>query len=189
MPVPTTTVSLLDIQNEFGGTNPIGLNEYYNISGSPTFNVTGIPSTGQIDLNSFKGKSKPITSIQRTVNLTTGTFNAPGAPGAWVGYNSPPVYLPSNYISTVKWNLKFYAYKNTTSYGWAYPSMSINGVAGVGIAGASYIAQNIYREWLNQTTSLGSQPNTQLICSVGFYTYPNLTSCYFVIELTYNASS
>lgn len=187
MPVPTTTVSLLDIQNEFGGTNPIGLNEYYNISGNPTFNVTGIPSTGAIDLNSFRGKSKP--SIQRTVSLTTGTFNAPGAPGAWVGYNSPAVYLPSNYISTVSWNLKFYAYKNTTSYGWAYPSMGINNIASVGIAGSTNGAQNIYRQWLNQTNSLGSAPNTALTCGIGFYSYPNLTSCYFIIELTYNASS
>lgn len=52
----TGTISLSNIQAEFGGTNPIGLNEYY--SGGPYVNAitTGVPALGQISLNHFYGK-------------------------------------------------------------------------------------------------------------------------------------
>ena len=43
-------ISLNDIQNEFGGTNPIGINEYYSAA-------SGIPSSGLISFNQFYGKS------------------------------------------------------------------------------------------------------------------------------------
>jgi len=43
-------ISLNDIQNEFGGSNPIGINEYYGVA-------SGIPSSGTISLNQFYGAS------------------------------------------------------------------------------------------------------------------------------------
>ena len=43
-------ISLLDVQTEFGGTNPIGIDEYYGAA-------TGVPSSGTISLNDFYGKS------------------------------------------------------------------------------------------------------------------------------------
>lgn len=46
--------SLSQIQSEFGGSNPIGLNEYYN----SRFSLTSYaPSSGTISLNDFKNKS------------------------------------------------------------------------------------------------------------------------------------
>ncbi len=50
-------ISLANLQTEFGGANPIGLNEYYT-SGYAS-GVTGIPTSGQISLNQFYGKAKP----------------------------------------------------------------------------------------------------------------------------------
>lgn len=44
----TGPISLLDIQNEFGGSAPIGLNEYYGAA-------AGIPGSGTIGLNVFYG--------------------------------------------------------------------------------------------------------------------------------------
>jgi len=41
-------ISLLDVQNEFGGSNPIGINEYYGVD-------AGVPSSGTISLNNFYG--------------------------------------------------------------------------------------------------------------------------------------
>lgn len=70
MPVPTGTASLLDIQNEFGGSNPIGLDEYYGAA-------DGIPSSGAISINDFRGKSAisvfthTITTNQQELNLDT----------------------------------------------------------------------------------------------------------------------
>lgn len=43
-------ISLLDIQNEFGGANPISLSEYYNAA-------SGVPASGTISLSDFYGKS------------------------------------------------------------------------------------------------------------------------------------
>jgi hypothetical protein len=43
-------ISLNDIQTEFGGTNPIGINEYYDAA-------DGVPASGEISFDDFYGKS------------------------------------------------------------------------------------------------------------------------------------
>ena len=48
-------ISLNDIQNEFGGANPIGLNEYYRGVTYVSSNNTSVPASGQISLNNFYG--------------------------------------------------------------------------------------------------------------------------------------
>lgn len=64
----TGPISLLDIQNEFGGSAPIGLNEYYGVA-------AGIPGSGTIGLNVFYGASAivvwthTITANQQELNL------------------------------------------------------------------------------------------------------------------------
>ena len=49
------SISLADIQNEFGGSNPIGINEYYRNGSYVTPNNTNIPTSGLIDFNDFYG--------------------------------------------------------------------------------------------------------------------------------------
>lgn len=47
-------ISFSDIQDEYGGTNPISLSEYYRGgSGLTTANNTGVPTSGSIDLSDF----------------------------------------------------------------------------------------------------------------------------------------
>ena len=53
MPVPAGTASLLDIQNEFGGSYPISLNEYYGAA-------DGVPASGNISINNLRGKSSEV---------------------------------------------------------------------------------------------------------------------------------
>ena len=60
MPIPSSTASFTNIQNELGGTNPISLSEYYNVSGKYGVGITGIPTSGRISVNNFRGKSKSI---------------------------------------------------------------------------------------------------------------------------------
>lgn len=63
MAVPTGTVTLADIQLEFGGTDPISLDEYYR-GGAYVPDGTGtssIPTSGAISLNNFRGASKTAT--------------------------------------------------------------------------------------------------------------------------------
>ena len=78
-------ISLANIQTTFGGANPIGLDEYYlngvNTTGS---GAAGVPTSGQISLGYFYGKSKvagsawPPTAVQSTY----GNFGLPWGLGS-----------------------------------------------------------------------------------------------------------
>jgi hypothetical protein len=65
MPLPLSgTITLAQIQTEFGGTNPIGLNEYYRggiyvSSGIPQ--NASVPTSGAISLSNFYGAQKAFT--------------------------------------------------------------------------------------------------------------------------------
>jgi len=51
MPLQSSgAISLANVQTEFGGSNPIGSNEYYGVA-------AGVPASGTISLASFYGKS------------------------------------------------------------------------------------------------------------------------------------
>lgn len=65
-------LSLLNIQGEFGGTAPIGLNEYYRGGGLVTPNNTSVPTSGTISINNFYGTTNRIP-----ISLTIGspTYN------------------------------------------------------------------------------------------------------------------
>lgn len=63
MVLPTSgPLSLDDIQTEFGGTNPISLNEYYaggaNVPAGTTGTFGAVPSSGAISIQNFYGTSK-----------------------------------------------------------------------------------------------------------------------------------
>ena len=73
MAIPLTgTISLTDIQTEFGGTNPISLSEYYK-GGSyvlTTDYAPNVPTSGKISLSDFYGA--------RRTTVTTLTFTSVG---------------------------------------------------------------------------------------------------------------
>ena len=50
MAVPTGTASFQDIEDEFGGSHPIALSEYYGAA-------SGVPASGAISVDDFRGKS------------------------------------------------------------------------------------------------------------------------------------
>jgi len=65
MPLPSSgPLSLNDIQGEFGGTNPIGMNEYYAGGGLVPAGTTGtfgaVPSSGALSVQNFYGTSNVI---------------------------------------------------------------------------------------------------------------------------------
>ena len=82
MALPTSgPLSLADIQTEFGGSNPIGLNEYYAggsyVRVGQTSPVSGaIPSSGPISIANFYGTTV-FTSGSATYNSGSGTFTVP----------------------------------------------------------------------------------------------------------------
>ena len=77
MTLPSSgALSLSQIQSEFGGSNPIGLNEYYRGGANvPSHgNTTGIPSSGTISVNQFYGKSNTApgnASNSHTIGMAT----------------------------------------------------------------------------------------------------------------------
>ena len=73
------SLALSQIQSEFGGSNPIGLNEYYRGGANvPSHgNTSGIPSSGTISINQFYGKSNA-APIDTTVGGNQGTSPANG---------------------------------------------------------------------------------------------------------------
>ena len=62
MALPTSgPLSLDDIQAEFGGSNPIGINEYYGAA-------AGIPASGTIAINDFYGASAFSANLSQTLD-------------------------------------------------------------------------------------------------------------------------
>lgn len=56
--VSSGKISFTDIQNEFGGSNPISLNEYYRGGAYTTINNTNVPVNGDLRMSNFYGTRK-----------------------------------------------------------------------------------------------------------------------------------
>ena len=84
MPLPSSgPLSLNDIQTEFGGTNPIGLNEYYaggaNVPAGTTGTNGAVPSSGTISIFNFYGTAKAIRGCATYTTAGTYTWVAPSS--------------------------------------------------------------------------------------------------------------
>jgi hypothetical protein len=119
LPCPgPASISFLDIQNEFGGSNPIGLNEYYRNGGLVSSNNTSVPTSGSISLDNFFCAVNEIivyiTSNSENVNVQSlfggnWTQNVPKRlvinPGVVVGSLDPGAYaliIPGEIVSTLR---------------------------------------------------------------------------------------
>ena len=113
-------ISFADIQTEFGGTNPIEINEYYtnNASGF-TNNVSGLPTTGNsISLQQFYGKAKYVAPIRGT----TLAFPSSDFDDNWLTYNgSSTLSISARYVDFSQVTGYIHSHSSTTSVsGWIY---------------------------------------------------------------------
>jgi len=74
MTTPTGQISLDDVQTEFGGANPIGINEYYAGGSYVPSTVAGVPTSGQISLDNLRGKTKIIYAISASISPSSGDY-------------------------------------------------------------------------------------------------------------------
>lgn len=51
-------IGLADVQNEFGGSAPIGVSEYYRNGAYTTANNSAVPTSGPVSINQFYGAAK-----------------------------------------------------------------------------------------------------------------------------------
>lgn len=73
-------ISLYDIQNEFGGSNPISISEYYGVA-------SGIPSSGTISIGDFYGASAASTGSS-TIQVRGDTLNDRDGIATRMGYQA-----------------------------------------------------------------------------------------------------
>lgn len=88
MTTPNTNVTFSSIQTEFGGVNPIALNEYYAGGGLVAPGVVGVPTSGTISVDDLRNKTQivygtltPSLSSAEENGVTTVTFNLTGVSG------------------------------------------------------------------------------------------------------------
>jgi len=67
-------LSLADIQTEFGGSNPISLDEYYRGGAYVTANNTSVPTSGVISISNFYGTTRRI-AIPLTISSNTYNYD------------------------------------------------------------------------------------------------------------------
>ena len=93
MAVPSSgALDFTDLQDEFGGSNPISISEYYRDGGLVPSNNTGVPTSGAVALSDFYGAVNEIgvtASAASSANLQT-LFDAVTA-GTWTS-GVPKVY-------------------------------------------------------------------------------------------------
>jgi len=114
-------ISLLDVQNEFGGSNPIDINEYYGVA-------AGVPSSGTISLNDFYGKSASFV-------FTQDFFGFQEAQNQYTGGN----YLDSGYKSVTSGSVTY----RISFFGDALLNYYVGG-SNVASWSNSYAASNTY---------------------------------------------
>jgi hypothetical protein len=91
MTAPTGQISLLDIQNEFGGASPISLSEYYALAGYVPGGQS-VPASGVISFNDLRGKTK-IVDVTAAESVTLYNVNIRDAliAAGW-DKNAPAIY-------------------------------------------------------------------------------------------------
>lgn len=96
LPVSPLAISLANLQTEFGGSNPISLNEYYaggsyvgaGTNGFPSAVSTAIPGSGQISLSNFHGAATVSSQNISYVLIAGGGGGQPSGGGGAGGFLS-----------------------------------------------------------------------------------------------------
>jgi hypothetical protein len=133
------TITLAQIQAEFGGANPIYLGEYYR-GGAYVPNTTlnlAVPTNGAIDLADFYGTSG---GVQSNITVTCGSYSDGGKNSSlYSGYNAVTGYgsrSPTTFNGVLIYGINTYGYISYNQQVWfqnnlvgnpPFSSLTING--------------------------------------------------------------
>lgn len=86
LPTAYNPISLGQVQTEFTGTNPIGINEYYRGGGYTTQNNTNVPTSGTISLADFYSAYRQVISTGGLLHIFNDDVDNTGQPAYFEGY-------------------------------------------------------------------------------------------------------
>ena len=188
-------ITLYAIQNEFGGNNPISIDEYYsNNSSGYTAGVSGIPNIGStIRLSNFRGKGKPIITKYYSWNISS----AYGQNGVSTEYVTSYQPLPSDFRRMINFKIGMYFEKRTSGYGvgtirFGVKNSTQNIWLNVTVNG-SYPDGNWYLsspiEFTNTSWQIGGNAGAgdQIAMFISFIGAANLSNLRFTLELKYTS--
>ena len=177
MATPSTgTISLNDVQTEFGGTAPASINEYYKAD-------LGVPTSGAISLNDLRGKTRHATKTEIATFFASpnGVYRrglddsgAIGTPVLKYGNrNDGPdlgaqthLFTPSAITSTVAANLK-HCVENTVVWFFGGDGAGINSaITAHQINGDGITITPTYD---NRVTATAPTPNNYALCHFSVY--------------------
>jgi len=99
MALPSSgSLTLAQIQTEFGGANPISLSEYYRNGGLVTGNNTNVPTSGIISLSNFYGAVKLFQFTISTSYTTTQDLRSLALAAGWNGVDPVVTTIASGVI-------------------------------------------------------------------------------------------
>lgn len=139
MTTPTGTISLQDVQDEFGGAVPISINEYYR-GALVSENNTGVPDSGTISMSQLRGATAGVSEINYTLDQSfssgNGTYSASIQSGDLLvmtmsrGANygetlTSQTYRPAGFTETA-----FSSYSGGSYIEWAGYAVASSGTAG-----------------------------------------------------------
>ena len=134
------TISFLDLQNEFGGSNPIGINEYYRGGSYVPTAVTGSYSSYQWNINTY---------YWRVYGSNTITIE----------WNNSVVYTTTSGSSSTT---------NVTTGGYDYNRGTLQYSSGGGKGGTPYYWYNVRRRSASETVNTNIPASGQIAMS-NFY--------------------
>lgn len=133
MALPSSgVIRLTDIQTEFGGSNPIGLDEYYRNGSYVSSNNTNVPTSGAISLSNFYN-SYFLVTIPNSGSQTN-YYNLTG-----YSYANPAVISWTKSGTTLNWSVTSYTtYCGSAKTGSGSASITETTVGGYPVQTASF---------------------------------------------------
>lgn len=126
MTTPTGTISISQVQTEFGGAAPISLSEYYrggvNVPSGQAAGPGGtVPTSGTISMSHLRGLTKVVAGIVNPLTNQSVNYATVGtsAVSVWVNFYTDGTIQGLRQGNVVQWNANYYS-PTTASIGSSY---------------------------------------------------------------------